>query len=125
MRFKNELQLFECFVVERIADEHLECPILFGKRNDRVFAGDRLGHEFHDGRRNRHVAQVEELVAVQVGHGLHHLLARGVALLDQDFMHFAAVGLGQRPRFGKLVLADDASLDEKIAQVFGHGRMRR
>ena len=72
-------------------------------------------------RRNRHVAQVEELVAVQVGHRLHDLLARGVALLDEDLVDLAAVVLGDGLRLGQLLLADDASPDQKIAQVC-HGR---
>ena len=72
---ENELQLLERLVVERIAHQHLERAVLFGQRNHGVFAGDRLGHQFDDRRRNRHVAQVEELVAVHVGHRLHDLLA--------------------------------------------------
>ena len=114
---ENELQLFERLVVERVADQHLERAILLGQRNDRVFAGDRLGHQFDNRRRNRHVAQVEEFVAVHVGHRLHHLLARGVALLDEDLVDLAAVLLGDGLRLGQLLGADDATSNEVFAQV--------
>ena len=118
LAIQNELQLLERLEVERIAHQHLQRAVFFGERNDRVFAGDRLGHEFHDRRRNRHVVQIEELVAVQVGHRLHDLLAGGVALLDEDFVDLAAIVLGEGLGLGKLLLADDPPLDEKIAQVF-------
>ena len=114
---ENELQLLERLVVERIADQHLERTIFLGQRNDRVLAGDRFGHQFDHRRRNRHIAQVEELIAVHVGHRLHDLLAGGVALLDEDLVDLAAVVLGDGLRLGQLLRADDAPPDEKFAQV--------
>ena len=68
-------------------------------------------------RRNRHIAQVEELVAVHVGHRLHDLLARGVALLDEDFVDLAAIVLGDGLGLGQLLRADDAPPNQKFAQI--------
>ena len=99
----------------RIADQHLQRAVLFGERNDGVFAGDRLGHQFDHRRRNRHVAQVEELVAVHVGHGLHDLLAGGVALLDENLVDLAAIVLGDGLRLGQLLRADDAAPNKIFA----------
>ena len=64
---------------------------------------NRLESRFTGCWRNRHVAQIEELVAVHVGHRLHDLLARRVALLDQDLVHLAAIGFGDGLRLGQLL----------------------
>ena len=117
LAIENELQFLECIVVERIADDHLQRAVFFGQRNDGVFAGHRLGHQFDHRGRNRHVAQIEELVAVQVGHRLHDLFAGGVALLDQDLMDLAAIVLGNSLRLGQLIRPNDAPTDKKFAQV--------
>jgi hypothetical protein len=49
---------------------------------------------------------------VHIGHGLHDLLAGGIALLDKDLVDLAAVVLGNGLRLGELFRADDAAPNE-------------
>ena len=105
----------------RIADQHLEGAIFFRERNDRVFAGDRFGHEFDHRRRNRDVVQVVVFVAVELGEGLGDLFAVGVAELDDGVLQLEPPRLGDGLRLLELFGTDDPLLDEKVPESIGHG----
>ena len=59
--------------VGRVAHDDLEHAVFLRQRQDDVFAGHRLGHQFDDGGRDGDVGQVDELQAVELGDGRHDL----------------------------------------------------
>lgn len=64
---QDEPQFLERIQVVRIADDDAQGPVFLGHRQDRVFPGDRLGHQFHDRGGDVHLAQVDVVQAVFLG----------------------------------------------------------
>ena len=118
----DEADLFAGVVVERIADDDLQRAVLLRHRQDRVFAGQRLGHQFDDRRRNDDFLEVDEVQPVLLGHCPHHLFAAGIAEADQLVADPLAGFLGQPLGLGQLVGADDAFSDQDVCKIAGQGR---
>ena len=61
----------------------LRVPFSWAMGRTYVLARDRLGHQFDNGLGNRDLGEVDELQAVVLGDGVHHLLGRAIAELDE------------------------------------------
>ena len=100
-----------------VADDDLEGPALLSQGQDDVFARHRLGHQLDDGRRNGDVGEIDELHAVELGDGGHHLLVGGVAELDQGVGQFGPGLLRDALRFLELVGAEDLLANQDLREV--------
>ena len=93
-----------------IADDHSQDFVVdFVQRQDRVFAGDRLGDELHDGRGDRRFGQVDVFKIVFFGDGPHDLFRRGITEADQCFSDRRGLIARNLIRMDQLFLADVAT----------------
>ncbi len=118
---EDESQLFLGFVVERIAHDDPQSPVVLGHGQNGVFASDRFGHQFDHVGRDIDLVEVDVIEAMLLGHGPYHLLTGAVAKADQGVVDFHSGGATRAFRLLKLVAADDFSLNENVAEgLFGH-----
>ena len=125
LAIEDEPQFFERVEIQRIADDDLQRAILFGHRQDGVFAGHRFGHEFDDRRRNHDFVQIDEVQAVFLGDRPHDFVGGRIAQHRQLVGNLLARGFGDPLGFGQLVGADRSLANQDLGKIHflgGHYR---
>jgi len=114
---QNKTQFFDGFNVKRVAHGHLERILLFGQREGRVFAGDRLRHQLNHVLRNLQLRQVDEFHVVELGHRPHDFFTRGVAEFHEAVGHICVLLPRHLLSFVELIATDDPPADQDLPEI--------
>jgi len=108
------LEFGDGFVIGGIAHGDLECGTIHFDGENNVFAGDGFGNQFDHGAGNGFVGEVDVVEFVELCEGLHGLIDRAIAQLDENILEFGAGLLLHGPSFFQLVWAEDLVTNKEV-----------
>ena len=114
---QDEPQFFDCVHIARVADQDGQHALLLLEWQDRVFTSHRLRYQLNDALGHFISGQVDVRDVVLGGHRLHHLIASGVAQLNQNVPRSLSRLTSNLVGLPKLINRDDLIADQNFRKT--------